>query len=150
MEKYLITNKTVALMKLKNKTIIYSVENKEVINQGINKVLEYNCNYYGSSLDGRKKSARYILNIKYKLPILIDESNNIILIQLNSPKNDYCLYLVINKIIDYKENEGYLKIYCLNNYIFNVKISKNSFEKILLNSLKLNNILNWRKSINFV
>lgn len=148
MENYLITKNTVAILKKNNKTIIFDVEKTRVINKNINKVLENNCNFYGSSLTGRKNCAKNILNIHYKVPIIIE--NNIILLQLNSIKEYECLFIVLNKIVDYKNFEKSLKIICVNNYVFINKISRYSFEKILINSIKLNNILKWRKSTNFV
>lgn len=148
MENYIITNNTVAVLKKKNKTIIYDVDNVRVINKNIKRILEYNCNFYGSSLNGRKKCAEKLLNIHYKIPIIID--NNIILLQLSGIKNDECLFLILNKIIDYKYLNNNLSIFCVNNHLFNCVISKNSFEKILINSIKLNNILKWRKNANFV
>jgi len=149
-EKYIINNKTVALMKKNNKTIIYNVDKVYVFNKNINKILDFSCNYYGSSLEGRKISAKNILNVKYKLPILIDEKNNITLIQINSPRNLKCLYLVTNKIVDYEEYNDNLKVICVNNINFYINISKNSFEKMLIKSFKLNNILFWRKNTNFL
>lgn len=150
MEKYIINNKTVALKREKNKTIIYNVDKAQVFNTNINKIIDYSCNFYGSTLFGRKISAQNILNIKYKIPILIDEKNNITLIQLTSPRNLKCIYLVTNKIVDYEEENNYLKIICVNNIVFYVKISKNSFEKMLIKSFRLNNILFWRKNVNFL
>ena len=150
MENYIITNKTIAILKKNNKTIIYNVDKVMVFNKNINKILEYNCNYYGSSLDGRKKCAKNVLNIKYKLPIIIDIENNITLIQLNSSRLKNCLYLITNKIINYEMNNNLLKIICVNNNVFYVKISLNSFEKMLIKSFKLYNILIWRKNANFL
>lgn len=150
MEKYIINVNTVALLKNNKKTIIYDVDKVEVFNKNINKIIEKSCNYYGSSLKGRKISAQNILKIKYKLPILIDEKNNITIIQLNSPRNKNSMFLITNKIIDFEENRKYLKIKCVNNINFYVKISKNSFEKLLINAIKLNNILFWRKNANFL
>jgi len=147
-ENYIINNKTVAILKKNNQTIIFDVENTRVINKNIKKVLDYNCNFYGSTFSGRKKSAEKLLNIHYKIPLIIDK--NIILLQLNGIKDDECLFVVLNKIIDYKYLNKNLKIFCINSQIFNNKISKNSFEKMLINSIKLNNILKWRKNTNFV
>jgi len=147
-ENYIINNNTVAILKKKNKTIIYDVENIRVINKNINKILNYNCNFYGSSLIGRKECAKKLLNIHYKIPIIIN--NDIIFIQLNGIKDEECLFIAFNKIINYDFINNNLKIVCVNNYIFNNKISTNSFEKMIINSLKLNNILNWRKNVNFV
>lgn len=148
MENYIINNKTVAILKKKNKTVIYDVEKVRVINKNINKVLEDNCNFYGSSLSGRKKSAKNILNIKYKAPLII--TNNVILLQINNIRNEECLFLVLNKIIDYKYEGENLKILCVNKLIFKLNISKSSFEKMLIKAIKLDNILKWKKSLNFV
>ena len=148
MENYIINNKTIAILKKNNKTIIFDVEKKRIINKNIKKVLNYNCNFYGSSLNGRKKCAENLLNIHYKIPIIIDK--NIILIQLNSLRSEECLFIVMNKIIDYKYINKKLEILCINSQIFNTNISKESFEKMIINSIKLENNLKWRKNINFV
>jgi len=147
-ENYIINNKTIAILKKNNKTIIFDVENTRVINKNIKKILDYNCNFYGSSLLGRKKCAESILNIHYKIPLIIDK--NIILLQLNGIKDEECLFIVLNKIIDYKYTNKNLNILCINNRLFKTKISKYSFEKMLINAFKLNNILKWRKNVNFV
>lgn len=148
MENYIINNKTVAIIKKKKQTSIYDVENTRVINKNIIKVLENNCNMYGSSLLGRKKAAKKILNIGYKVPIVVN--NNIILLQTNNLRDNECMFIVLNKIIDYEVINKNLIITCINNNKFKIKISKNSFEKLLINSIRLNNVLKWQKKINFV
>lgn len=148
MENYIINNNTVAILKKDNQTIIFDVEKTRVINKNVKKVLEQNCNLYGSTLLGRKKFAEKILSIHYKIPIVI--AQNIILVQLNGIKEENCLFIVLNKIIDYKYINNNLKILCINNQIFNNKISKSSFEKMIINSIKLENVLKWRKNLNFV
>ena len=150
MENYLITKDTVAILKKDKKTIIYDVENYRVINKNIKTVLNLNCNFYGSTLIGRKKSAENILDIKYKVPIVLDETSDITLLQLSSLRKDETILLVLNKIVSYHEVLNKLVIKCINNQEFEVNISKNCFEKLLLNSFKLNNVLKWRKSVNLL
>lgn len=148
MENYIINNKTIAILKNNNKTIIYDVDNIRVINKNIKRILDENCSFYGSSLSGRKKSAKNILNIHYKVPVVVKE--DVILLQVNNIRKKECLFLVLNKIVDYKLENQKLKIICINKQVFLINISKNSFEKMLINSIKLNNILKWQKSENFV
>ncbi|MBQ7031996.1 MAG: competence protein ComK [Bacilli bacterium] len=148
MENYIINNKTIAILKNNNKTIIYDVDNIRVINKNIKRILDENCSFYGSSLSGRKKSAKNILNIHYKVPVVVKE--DVILLQVNNIRNKECLFLVLNKIVDYKLENQKLKIICINKQVFLINISKNSFEKMLINSIKLNNILKWQKCENFV
>ena len=150
MENYLITKDTVAILKKDKQTIIYDVENYRVINKNIKTVLNLNCNFYGSTLIGRKKSAENILDIKYKVPIVLDETSDITLLQLSSLRKDETILLVLNKIVSYHEVLNKLVIKCINNQEFEVNISKNCFEKLLLNSFKLNNVLKWRKSVNLL
>lgn len=150
MEKYIINNNTIALLKINHKTIIINVDNLMVFNKCIISILEENCIYYGSTLKGRISSAKKILNEDYKIPILIDDINNLLLIQINSPRNKICLFLVSNKIVNYVEKDNFLEIKCLNNVTFKVKITKNSFEKMLLKSFKINNVLFWRKNAKFL
>ena len=145
MQKHLITKNTIAILKNKKKTIIINVENIQVINKTLNAVLEYNCNFYGSSLQGKIKSAKQILASKYKIPICLNLEQNIILIPFNSMRQKSCLYLVANKILDYKSQINYTLIKCFNNYVFKVSISQYSLEKLLLNTIKLNNVLKSRK-----
>lgn len=150
MENYIITNETVALKKHGKRTIIYNVDKVRVINKTIGAVLETNCNFYGSNLNGRKKSAQKILNIKYRVPIVICEKNELILIPTENLRNNHCLLIMLNKVVDYEETDDKLKIRCINEQEFIVNLSKYSFEKLIINSLKLNNLLNWRKSVNIV
>lgn len=150
MKNYLIDNDTIALLKKRDKTIIYTLDDQKIFNTNYKFILEYNCNYYGSSLDGRKKSAKSILNVKYRVPIIVDELHNIILLQLNSSRDKECLFLVANKILDMEEKNNQLKITCINKQEFYVNLSKRSLEKMLLQSFKLNNTLKSRKITNFV
>ena len=148
MENYIINNKTIAILKKNNMTILYDVDNIRVINKNIKKVLDENCSFYGSSMLGRQKSAKNLLNIHYKVPIIIKE--DIILMQINNIRDKECYFLVLNKIVDYKYENQKLKISCINNRVFFLNLSRNSFEKMLINSIKLNNILKWQKNANFV
>ena len=150
MKQYLINEKTIAILKKGHQTIIYDVENYKVINKNIKKVLEDNCLFYGSNMKGRQKSASKILKVKYKIPLVISEQDNIILIQIDAFRSDCCLFLVANKIIDYQENNKKVNVKCINNNNFSLNISKYCFDKMLINSLKLNNYLNWLKSVNYV
>ena len=151
MEKYMLTENSVAIMKIFKKTIIINVDNIQVFNKSLNKILEYNCTFHGCNCVGRKKAAQKILNCKYKVPIVVSEEKNIVLIESNSPRSNVCLYLVVSKIIDYHYLDNkLLEIICVNNIKFRLKISKKSLENLVIKSIRLNNILNYRKNTNFI
>ncbi len=148
MDNWLITSRTIAILKNNKNTIIIDVDNIKVINKNINMILNSNCLFYGSSLDGRKKSAKRLLRISYKVPIIINK--NIILLQINNPRSSQCLYIVLNKIINYSIYKEYLIINCVNNIVFRNRISKYKFERLILNGFILNNHLIIKKEDNFV
>jgi len=148
MENYIINENTIAILKNKNKTIIIDVDNIRVINKNIKFIIECNCLINGSNLNGRKEFIKKLLNIHYKIPIIINY--NIILLQINSIKNNNSLFIILNKIKDYKEINNNLNILCVNNYVFSNNISKNSFEKLIINGIKINNIIKYEKNVNFV
>lgn len=150
MKNYIINDQTIAILKQDQNTIVYDVKKTIVINKHIKSILETNCLLHGSSMEGRIKSAKKILNIKYKVPILISEAENIILLQIDCLRNKECLFIVANKIVDYEIKNNKLTIKCINNQEFIVNISKYSFEKMLIYTIKLNNYLKWSKNTNFV
>ncbi len=145
MNDYIINNKTIAILKKNNQTIIYDVEKVRVINKNTKRIIADNCVFYGSSYLGRLKSAQKILNIKYKVPIILTEQDNLILLPITSLRDKECLILVANKILDYEVCDQYIKVLCVKKLIFKIKISKNSFERLFINAIKLNNRLKWRK-----
>ena len=148
MENYIFNKNTIAVLKKKKKTIIIDVDNIRVINKNINKIINNNCLLYGSSLNGRKEYARVILNKTYKLPIFIND--NIMLLQINSIRDKNCLFIVLNKFINYKIINNNLLIELANyNYLLS-NLSANSFEKIIINGIKINNKIKSKKITNFV
>ena len=62
------------------KTMQQIIENGEeyIINNNSTKILEHSCEYFGSSLEGRKEGTKKLLGITHKSPIIIEESRNII------------------------------------------------------------------------
>lgn len=138
---YLINDDTIAILKKENKTIIYNVDKTLVFNINIKKIIDFNCLFYGSDLKGRQRYAQNSLKVKYKVPIIISEAKNIILIQTNNIRDDTCYFFVGNKIIDYEEIDNRLIVTCKYNKKFLINISKYSFEKLLLNYLRINNLL---------
>jgi competence protein ComK len=78
MESYEINSDTLAIIpKNENESIVYESDNKYVVKESVDKIMEDSCLYFGSNFDGRKASSARILNLTHKLPILVEESNSI-------------------------------------------------------------------------
>ena len=79
------------------------IENGEeyIIEKNSLKILEHSCEYFGSSLEGRKEGTKKILGITHKSPIIIEESRKIIFFPTNSPDRKDCSWINLDKIDKY-------------------------------------------------
>ena len=94
MDSYEINKDTVALVpKDESTTIVYEVDNSFVINKPTLKIVEESCEYFGSSLEGRQIGTSKLVGFTHKVPIIIEESFDLIFFPTLSPKNEECVWL---------------------------------------------------------
>ncbi len=145
-ETYEINSKTCALIQENNfSTTIIDNYNTFTINYPINKILNYNCEYYGSSFNGRLKGTKQALGSKYKLPIIIEETREIIFFPTTSYRGNNCIWLALKNISNYQEVKNKVIVTFTNKKQLKLNISYDSFENQLLRATKLLLILQNRK-----
>ena len=99
MKDYTINKNTLALIPLgKKKTIIYENHDCYVIEQKISKIMDKNCEYNGSSLNGRLKGTYSLTGFNYKAPLIIAEDKNLIFFPTCSPRLKDCAWINVNNI----------------------------------------------------
>lgn len=99
MKDYTINKNTLALVPLgKKKTIIYENHDCYVIEQKISKIMDKNCEYNGSSLNGRLKGTYSLTGFNYKAPLIIAEDKNLIFFPTCSPRLKDCAWINVNNI----------------------------------------------------
>ena len=101
----------------------------------IENILENSCIYYGSTLQGRMKAIRSLINSRYKLPLLISERNNIILFNIKNKKE--LIWFNFNQIKDYSKLGGYLSIIFMDNSSKRFVIKWSVFNNQILKSSRL-------------
>ena len=146
---YEITTKTCAVKYRDERSCtVIEGENEIIINKPINKYLNYNCNYFGSSLDGRLKSSQMILGMKYKLPIIIEETREIVFFPTTSPRNKDCTWISLSNIEKYEKADLSTVVTFTSGKKYKFDISFESFENQLLRASKLLlNLKNRKQSI---
>ncbi len=145
MKNYLISNDTYAIVptiqgsKIVNKygSIFTDFTTKNLIN--------LNCKYYGSSLDGRISGSRDMLGVSYKVPIIISESFKIIMFPTTSVRNVDCVWINIAAILFYKNKNNTVHITFKNDKKLIINISFGVFEKQLLRASRLESVFLARK-----
>ena len=99
MESYEINDETVALIpKDKNKTIVYETENSFVVNGSPLEIMEESCEYFGSSFEGRQIGTMKLVGYTHKVPIIVEETKDLIFFPTLSPKNDSCSWIAYNHV----------------------------------------------------
>lgn len=147
MDSYEINKDTCAVVSV-NKEITKVVEKQEdyFINKNSYEVMEDSCEYYGSSCDGRIKGTKMILGSSYKVPIIIEESNDIIFFPTESPNSNNCVWISLNNIDKYEKCEGFTKVTFSSGKELLIKMSISSFEMQVLRANRLGSILQKRKN----
>jgi competence protein ComK len=131
----------------KNCEIINFDKNIMVENSALD-VIEYLCNYFGSSFSGRIEGSRFLLGSFYKLPIIIEEGSESIFFPTTSYKNRKCSWVSLNMIKDYHRENLETRVIFDNGYEIFLPVSFDSFETQVLRASKLLLTLKRRKQKN--
>ena len=77
---YEINQGTLAILPNENEnSLVYEDEERFIVDQSPYSIMEESCKYFGSTYKGRKESAKEMLGADYKVPIIIEDYNNVII-----------------------------------------------------------------------
>lgn len=128
-----------------NQSKVVESDDEYLIDSNALKILEHSCEYFGSSLDGRKEGTKKLLGITHKSPIIVEESRKIIFFPTNSPDRKDCAWINLEKIDKYfkidKKNTS-VQFKC--GKIVNFNVSYGSLTNQILRATRLKYILEER------
>ncbi len=140
MKEYLINDNTLALIPLgKKKTIIYEDHDCYIIDEKINKIMDSNCQYYGSSLAGRTKKTNDMTGQSYKAPIIVSEKKPTVFFPTCSPRLKDCAWINASNIDKIKELDDKCQIEFLNEESLEIDETYRIINNQYLRSLSLKN-----------
>ncbi len=114
-----ISGKTLIIYYNNFNTVMINTDGKIIINGNfIKSILNKSCIFYGSSLNGRLKGSKDLLKCRYKLPIIISESNRLIFF----PVNKY-FWINFNMIESFEKKENHTIITFKNGYKRSIFVS---------------------------
>jgi Genetic competence transcription factor len=129
LEEYEINSSTLAIIPIDDKTSqVYEDEEEYIVNKSTNKIIDYNCKFYGSSYRGRCEGTRYLTGVRSKCPIIIEESRNIIFFPTSSIRSNDNSWISLNRIKEYKSNFYGTSIIFNNDKILDIPISYYSID----------------------
>ena len=148
LNEYEINSATQAIIPLdEDKAMVYEEEGEYIVDKPANQIINYNCNFYGSSYDGRCEGTRSLIGIKSKLPIIIEESRDIIFFPTNSIRRKQSTWIALNKISSLHKNEKNSFIIFTDGRKIDFDISMFSLENQYCRAIMLKSKLNDRKML---
>lgn len=146
--KYEISKGTLAIVpNEKESSLVYEDEERYIIEDTPFKIMEESCKYFGSTYEGRKDSAREILGAEYKVPILVEDSDNLVIFPTTSPFSDECVWISLKRVKKFEKIDACnTKIVFDNNKEIIVPCSYRSIENQISRASRLDYILRSRKN----
>jgi len=145
-EKYEISGNTLAVIGLRNgKTKVIEYDTEKILNESPYEVMDYSCEYFGSSYQGRVDGSKKMLGCNYKVPIIVEESSELIFFPTTSPGLQDCCWFSLNSIEAVTNNNDMTIIELKNGKYIVSKASKSSIENQILRATRLKYLLNDRK-----
>lgn len=147
---YEINSKTNAIIGISKKGSIILEGEREIYSTHIpQEIIERNCEYGGSTFNGRLKNSQLHLGKKYKLPIVISEIKETVMFPTKSYYDDTCCWISLNNIVKYEEVDKKVCIYFKEGKPQIFDISLETLEIGVLRASKLLLILKIRKKDEF-
>lgn len=146
MKKYNINENTMAIIPInKNISKIIEKNGKFLVKMNSMSIIKKSCEYFGSSYIGRHEGTKSLIGVKYKSPIIIEESKNIIYFPTISPRLEGCMWISLNNVDNYEKIDRKTKILFINGDDLILDLSYETLNNQYLKATKLDYVLNKRK-----
>ena len=147
MNEYFINSGTCAIVPIGEElSKVIELDNEYIINRSVKDIVNDSCKYFGSSYNGRFDGSKKILKMNYKLPIVIEETKNLIFFPTSSPRFDECTWISLNNVSNYEKNGKNTIVYFKSRFL-ELNISYYSLENQIFRATMLDSILRKRKGI---
>ncbi len=145
LDSYEVNRETSLILFKDNKSEIIEGNQVFTLNIRPTMVISYSCEYFGSSLNGRILGSKNMLGMGYKLPIIVEETEEIIFMPTTSIENHECSWINIANIKSYVARENNVIVEFNSGIKRELPISYFSFENQFFRASKLLLILKMRK-----
>lgn len=147
--KYEFNKGTLAIVPNEKETsLVYEDDDRYIINNNPYKIMEDSCKYFGSTYKGRKEGARDILGAEYKVPIILEDSSNLIVFPTTSPLAEDCVWISLQRLKKFeKVDVNNTKIIFDNDKEIIVPCSYRTIENQVSRASRLDLIMRKRKNI---
>ena len=144
---YEINSETLLIMPFSNgKSKIYEFDREFIINRISNDIINDSCLFFGSTLEGRREAVKNILGIDLKVPILIEDTRNIIFFPTANCIHKNAIWISYQNLLKYHKFDEFSTVLCFrNNKQITVNVRYNIIDNQVIRCMKLESLLNKRR-----
>ena len=149
MKNYEINLETLLIVPFANgKSKVYEFDSDYIIGCGSLNIIKNSCLFFGCSYEGRREAVKNIINIDMKVPILVEESNNIIFFPVSSCINKNSIWISYQNLLKYSKLDEFSTIlWFKNGKKIVVDVKYNLIDNQVIRCLKLKSFIENRKSL---
>ena len=147
MKEYEINPSTLCIYPIdKKRSYVYELDDQFEVEMSCFDIINSSCLFFGSSYNGRRTGSTSLLNSTHKVPILIEESSEIIFFPTASVSNINCIWISYNNLESIKKiDKDYSDVLFKHNREFKMKISYFILSNQVIRSKRLKFEFNLRK-----
>lgn len=148
MKNYEINMETLVILPFNNgKSKVYEYDGEHIVDCVPTSIIEYSCLFFGASLEGRRAAVKEMLGIDMKVPILIEDSKNIIFFPISNCVHRNSIWISYQNLVKYsKLDELSTVLYFHNNKQLVVDAKYNLIDNQVIRCAKLDTMLNKRRN----
>lgn len=148
MDSYEINVETLLIVPFeKGKSKVYELDGEYIVNMTPLMIIKNSCLYFGCSYEGRRDAVKEMIGIDMKIPILIEDSKNIIFFPISSCINQDSVWVSYQNLLKYSKNGKFSTIlYFRNNKIIKTDTKYNLIDNQVIRCIKLETLLSKRKN----
>ena len=125
---------------------VYEYDGEFIVKMPPLTIIKNSCMFFGATFEGRRDATKTIIGINKKVPIVIEDSRNIIFFPISSCINRSSTWVSYQNLLNYfKVDSNRSKLFFKNNRNLCVDIKYNMIDNQFLRCLKLETLLSKRK-----
>ena len=130
----------------RGKSKVYEGKEEFIVKKSSLMIVKDSCLFFGSSFEGRKEGAKSLLGIDMKVPIVIEDTRNMIFFPTSSCVRDNSIWISYQNLLKYsKYNDILTTLYFKNNISVNVGCKCCLIDNQYIRCIKLEKLLLNRK-----
>ena len=152
LDDYVINCETLMIMPCGGKrSRVYEYDEVFIVNRDAISIINDSCLYFGSSLAGRRDGTKALMNCEIKVPIIIEDSQNLIFFPTSSYRNSNNVWISYNNLLKYSKNSmnGTLLFFKQDNKIA-IDVRYNIIDNQIIRCIKLEAIISKRKNYSLI